>query len=661
MSNLDIDYILNNYTVFDYETKDPYIGKKMGGGWVYKINGYTKNNSFIVGLGIYTKDNACFCREAFLKSDKARICPDSANREVLIAHNLIYDLGWSLTKYNNKEDAIKELRARYDKGDILIDTKILARLVDEHGYNYSLATLAKKYKVTQKSTDLLADAVYDTGLYKELCSTDKRTMRVRPKDNKRLLKLAYENMHRLPVEVVQEYCMDDVKGTKELYEVLMSKLVDEYGEADLLKLIKTYSTLQYAVLEMRINGMTIDNDKLKENHLKLNRMLIEAQDKLNAMAGCMEVKVNATKSIVAALLCNGYRESDIPKTAAGNYSATQAWLEDQNSDLCKQIIKVRRLVKIISTFIESLRKIQDELELSEKRYGKVYGEFNIWGAHTGRFSASNPNLQQIPKRNPEFYEVCRSIFIAGPGMKFVAADYSNQEQRIQVHYGTALDVTGAHQVCDAWNADPYLDYHQKVADIVGLSRDDAKSINLGKSYGMGEAKLCNTLGLPTKKIRTRRGEMTVAGDAGKEIILKYDQLFPFIRESTDLCRIAQETRGYIKSLAGRHLHPEVYYDGQRRNVKYFKAFSQLIQGSAADQLIKTLVNFYENNLSGIYITGIVHDEILFTIEQDNVERTVQYINDVMTTSVKLKVPMIVDITVGDSWYESKEDKENDKA
>lgn len=651
--------MIDNYQVIDFETKDYGISNGMGGGWLYNIVSPDLRGIKHVSVGNYCSVDDEY---SYHTNTKEFIL----NNQTLVAHNLIYDLGCYVADHNNNdaEGAKKQLRDMFKKDVLLVDTRILARLVDEFQMSYSLKNLAKKYKVHQKSEHLLADAVFNTGLYTEIKSTNERKFVNRPSNDNVLLKMAYQNMDRLPEDIVKEYCLDDVKATKELYEVLMTKLLEEYSQGELDVILNRYSTLQYCVMEMRINGLTIDNNRLHQNHSKLCEMLSKAKEDLNAMVA-LEVNVSATASLVEAFKAYGYDEDKIPKTAAGNPSITQKYLEDQNNDLSNQILRVRKITKILGTFIEGMMEIQDHLSLSLQEEGAIFGEFNIFGTHTGRFSSSNPNIQQIPKRDPEFYEICRQLFIAGKGRKFISADYSNQEQRIQIHYGSLLGAKGADKLAKAWSDDPLLDFHQKVADIVGIGRTEAKTINLGKSYGMGEAKLCHSLGLPTELQMRRYGkelkEMEVAGTKGKDIIDRYNQLFPFISQATTICRNVMQQRGYIKSLGGRHIHSERIMENGKPKLKYFKAFNQLIQGSAADQLIKTMCDYYKdiahNDDLDVKLVGVVHDEMLFTVPKEEVEASKERIDTWMCDAFKLEVPMVADIEVGNSWYADEENSD----
>lgn len=652
MKGLTLDRLQNAYTVFDVETRDDFIDKKMGAGWVFSIN-YPDIGGFkVLGTGVYDK---AFDKLYYQTDKPLKITPS----DVLVAHNLTYDVGTFISQRaeGSKDTAISLLREMYRSGVILIDTIILAKLVDEHRMQYSLEALAKIYKVKQKDTKILADEMWNSGLYAKLKDTVDRKVRNRPSKDSVLLKLAYKNLDLLNPKIVKEYCLTDVTATNELYMKLMDKLCSMYDTDTLLRFIQTYSTLQFAILEMRIQGISIDMNSLRHSHLELCKMLQEAKNELSGLSGGLEVNVAASASLVQALFAWGYDEEKIPKTAKGNYSCTQAWLEEQNNEITQSILEVRRLNKIIGTFIDGMRTMQDEIQLGTADVGKVHGEFKIHGAKTGRFSSANPNLQQIPKRNPRFNKVCRGMFIAGKGRKFVAADYSSQETRISAHFGYLLGVSGATEIKLAYDANPKLDFHQKVAELCDLTRKNAKAINLGLSYSMGEAKLCNSLGLPTYMgvVKWSKDKVELAGPEGKAIIDKYHTMLPFLKQLTQVSREVQKKRGYLRSISGRSLHSEVYLENGRRKKSNFKALNQLIQGSAADFTIKAMVDMYDyicyNEDVGIKMLGCIHDELIFTIDENKINESEQAIKEIMETAVTLEVPMIVDISIGDSWYE----------
>lgn len=714
MNKPNIDNLLSDYVCFDFETKDPYIGDGLGGGWVYHLLYSNCGDSFPVSCAVYDKaDNRMEYYHNQVKDHEGRIMPHGylgtnvINRRLsdcgtYVGHNLQYDLGWLIAQeLRGSEDpkltAKQVLRNMYLGGNLLIDTKILARLYNEWMISYSLKDLAKKFKVSQKNTKILADAVFVSGLYTHVrSSATGKNFKNRPKGDKgdnALIKMSYSYMHNLPVEVVREYCQDDVRATCELYEKLMKELSSMYGEEELLSLIKKYSDLQYCVLEMRIEGMTINNTKLKHNYKKVSKEIIEQRkllisylkDKIGevqivpTLEKCISTPEKAKdlvedfktrlysddinsistsgsgKDPLIMFIIDGYKELDFNISDAGNASMNEEFLSSQSCEVAKMIKTIRKLEKLQSAFLGSLMNLQDKTGHSFTEYGVCHGEFNIYGTQTGRFSATNPNLQQIPKRDPDSYRLCRSLFVGGEDKLICASDFSNQEQRIQVHFGTLLGAKGAAEIASSWIADPLLDFHQKVADICLISRKEAKAINLGKSYGMGEAKLCQSLGLPTEIMETSWGLREVAGPEGKEIIEQYKQMLPFIDEATNIVRSVMSDRGFIKTLGGRHCRPETFFTGKKKVKKNFKAFSQLIQGSAADQLIKSMVDFYDytvlNQIYDVNLCAVVHDEMVFKIPEDNWEHWRDLIVKIMEGSYKLEVPMVAEASVNKSWYE----------
>lgn len=658
---IDTHRLKNKFLIIDYETKDPYIGMELGAGWAYEVC-YRKGIGRTLYLGIGRPGDYYYCAACDSASYRTFLKAYD-NNSVIVGHNLQYDLGWLLVDISYSEkDSIEKLRELYRSGVLLVDTKILAHLIDEHkiGKSYSLEALAKEYKVSQKTTKKLIDACWESGLYVEICSTTDRKIRKRPADDRKLSKVAYSNLDLMPPNIVMEYCVDDVKATKELYFKFLDILMNEYDQQTLFKLLKTYSDLQYCCIEMRIHGMNISNSKLNENFQELNNVLKNAESKLNEMAG-REVQESIKDDLVQALINSGYKESDFKKTKTGLYSITDAWLQSQDSDICKEVVRIRKIKKCLSMFFAKIIKIRDYCEIDkDQSIFRIHPEFNIFRARTGRFSCSNPNVQQSFKRDPDFYKVCRGCFVAPRDYVWSNFDYSSQENRIQVHYGVLLKASGADIIANKWIKDPYMDYHSSVAELTDLPRKKAKAINLGLSYRMGEAKLCKSLSLPTQfktfVYNGKKVKREVAGHEGKLIIEQYHKLMPFMRETIKKVSDHMDIKKKIKLISGRYAHIEyIKYGTGHKKESSFKAFSQLIQGSAADQLIASMVDIYKyvvsNYLDDMIMCGIVHDEILFLLGENKSLAYKKIIEDLMVNSFKLKVPMVVDGYIGKSWYE----------
>jgi DNA polymerase I-like protein with 3'-5' exonuclease and polymerase domains len=245
------------------------------------------------------------------------------------------------------------------------------------------------------------------------------------------------------------------------------------------------------------------------------------------------------------------------------------------------------------------------------------------------------NMQQIPSRDPVFGPMCRSMFIPEDGDKWFAIDFSNQEGRLQVHYANMLKCEGASSLAKAFNNDPNIDMHQKVADMVGIGRREAKSINLGVSYGMGVSKLASQLGVPVNK--------------AKIILDKYNRMAPYLYQLNQKCMKAMEVRGYIKTIGGRlsSIDPPMYIDGKKVTFEY-KALNKLIQGSAADQTIEAMIMAYNEDIP---VLLPVHDELCMSGNEEQAKR----LKEIMETAVKLTVPVVAEYEEhgGNNWSECK--------
>jgi DNA polymerase I-like protein with 3'-5' exonuclease and polymerase domains len=258
-------------------------------------------------------------------------------------------------------------------------------------------------------------------------------------------------------------------------------------------------------------------------------------------------------------------------------------------------------------------------------------------------SCSDPNLQQQPARDPEIGPRWRGIYVPDEGGWWACLDFSQQEPRWLTHYAALEGCTGAENARTRYIEDPTMDSHQFMADLTGLPRKEAKAILLGRMYGMGGAKFCRKLGLPTKWVPSRhQGKMIeVAGDEGQALLDTFDLKAPYVREIAWRAQAAAERRGYIKLLDGRRCRfparPTGGWDWT------YKSLNRLIQGSSAVQMKKAMV---DADAAGFRLQLQVHDEIDLTIW--NRAEAVQ-LERIMLDAVECTVPHKVDIEVGPSW------------
>jgi DNA polymerase I-like protein with 3'-5' exonuclease and polymerase domains len=269
------------------------------------------------------------------------------------------------------------------------------------------------------------------------------------------------------------------------------------------------------------------------------------------------------------------------------------------------------------------------------------------GTVSGRFSYSNPNLQQVPARDPELGKLVRDLFIPDGKEHWGVFDYSQQEPRITVHYAALTKQQGADLAVDAYQ-EKEADFHQIVADMAKIDRKKAKTINLGLSYGMGRQKLTQALGI---------------SDTEAEVLFKqYHQSVPFIRGLSNSCMRRASNKGYITTLLGRRCRFNLYESAVEKSIPLpykkavekwgeedliraytYKALNRLIQGSAADMTKKAMVDLWQEG----YVPYIqIHDELDIGVSG---EKEIKHIKEIMENCVKLQVPNVVNVEIGKSW------------
>jgi DNA polymerase I-like protein with 3'-5' exonuclease and polymerase domains len=270
----------------------------------------------------------------------------------------------------------------------------------------------------------------------------------------------------------------------------------------------------------------------------------------------------------------------------------------------------------------------------------------------------NPNLQQMPARNPEVSNIIRSLFLPEEKEKWGAFDYSQQEPRIMTHFASSVKVDGKnlYGVMDVVEAfqDPKTDFHQQIADMAEINRKTAKTINLGLSYGMGIKKLA--------------GELSMDLSDAKQLFNKYHSRVPFVKQLIDIATNRAEKYGFIRTIMGRKCRFNLYVPtewgvfkplpkeeaeleygtgfNQIKRAGTFRALNRLIQGSAADQTKKSMVDLAAE---GLFPLIQIHDELDFSVGSEKEQKK---IIEIMENSVNLKVPSKVDVALGNNWGEA---------
>ena len=589
----------------DLETYDPNI-KTLGPGWARK-------DGHIIGIAVAAGEYKGYFPirhenghnldpRITLKWIKKQLSVPDMN---VIMHNATYDAGWL------RAEGV-EIKGR------IIDTMITGALVDENRWSFGLDAMARDFVALRKDEKLLQAAAKEWG--------------VDPKSG----------MYLLPPKYVGTYAEQDAVATLKLWDALKVQL----EEQELWHIWNIETDLIPCMLDMRSNGVRVDLDKADQNKKLIRKQTSKLRKYIEGEAG-MEVDIWASASIQKMFDKLGM---EYLTTEKGAPSFTKSFLNDHPSKVCQALVKLREFDKADSTFIDSI--------LRHEHNGRIHTELHSTrrdegGTVTGRFSSSNPNLQQIPARDPDIKKMIRGLFVPNEGCQWGSFDYSSQEPRLLVHFAASMPDYMRHHVVndivEEFNTGD-VDLHQMVADLAGITRKQAKTVNLGIMYGMGVAKLADQLGIPA--------------DDAKSLIHQHRDKVPFVKQLADVATKQASENGQIRTLLGRkcrfplwepvtfgvgkplpHDEAQKQYGKQIKRAFTYKALNRLIQGSAADQTKQAMLDCYNEGLTPMLT---VHDELCFNIEsQEQADR----IKEIMETGVPLKVPSKIDVDIKPDWGE----------
>jgi len=650
MCNTPEDLDLNGIdtVAIDIETYDPNL-KSKGSGAI-------RNDGFICGIAVATDNDLAYfplrhsdTDIAFDRIDKIwQVLNDKIfqNENITkVFHNAMYDVCW-----------IRAVTGMMIKGRI-VDTMIAASVINENRFKYSLDALSKDYLNEEK---------YKYDLQQKTLEWSGGTV-----------KDPMTNMHKLPASIVKEYAKQDVNLTYKLWK-LFNKKIDEVlytkddGEQKTCRQIFELETkLFLCLVDMKFKGVRIDVAKaiLFGKHLKKRRDQI-----IKAIESITTIKVDiwaaaSIKKLLDHLCIKDYKVT--PKSKMPQLP--KDYLRKHNNKCLRMIAKAREYDKAVNTFIDGLLEYVHE--------GRIHADINqirsdTGGTVTGRFSMSNPNLQQIPAKGYIGGKM-RELFIPEDGCKWGSFDYSQQEPRIVVHYAIKLGLPGTENLQNEFDRDD-ADFHQIVADMANISRKQAKTINLGLFYGMGKIKLQKELGLDQRQakelfneyhqrvpfVRQLSQELIAFSKQNKLLFTLYDRFCRFDRWETtnkewnpDTNRF-NEVPLYTKEQAMEAFKAEMldkykenkidsnymdYFERYYTPAFTYKALNRLIQGSAADMTKKAMVDLHEK---GIVPHIQIHDELCISI---NGEYTANIIQNVMEQAIPLEVKNKVDFESGPNW------------
>ena len=668
----DLDLQDVDTVAIDIETYDPNL-KTKGLGAIRK-------DGFITGVSVATgKDTVYFGlhhSDKTTSKEEEKEFWDQLNKKLLqnsniikVFHNAIYDVCW-----------LRAVTGKMLKGR-LVDTMVAASVIDENRFKYSLDALSKDY---------LNDSKYKYDLYEKAAIEG--------------IKDPMSNMHRLSYGLVKLYAKQDVDLTLKLWNLFNKKLDKTlYTKTENNKvytcrnIFELETRLFPCLVEMKFKGVRIDTQKLENLGKRLRRRRDNLLSIIKKHTG-LKLQLWAATSIKQLL--DNRKITKFEKTPkSGMPKLPKDFLKTHEDRFLKMVSKAREADKAVNTFIEGLK--------SYIYKGRIHADINQikgdgGGTVTGRFSMSNPNLQQIPSKG-YIGKKMRELFIPEEGHTWGSFDYSQQEPRIVVHYAIKHGLSETEDLKEKFDDDK-ADFHQVVADMAKISRKQAKTINLGLFYGMGKGKL--------------QAELNLDKAQAKTLFDTYHKKVPFVKELSDnLIQFAAKNK-LIFTLEDRFCRFDKYESVNKRwnndkrkfeewdpeaieikqsdgKIKYkgefitpklltkeeawtkfkllhnakskkkvedlteeerksrfklyfspaftYKALNRLVQGSAADMTKKAMVLLYEK---GIVPHIQIHDELCVSIKDNETRNTVQKI---MEIAIPLKVNNKVDFESGPNW------------
>jgi DNA polymerase-1 len=440
---------------------------------------------------------------------------------------------------------------------------------------------------------------------------------------------------QVDVETACRYAAEDADVTLRLHRALSKKLDAEP------KLKSVYADIEMPLVpvlaRMEQAGVLVDTGALKRQSGELARRMHEINEQAHAIAG-RSFSLDSPKQL-QAILFDELKLAAVMKTPSGQPSTNEEALEAIANDhaLPRMILEYRGLAKLRSTYTE---KLADNVN---PRTGRVHTNYNQATAATGRLSSQDPNLQNIPIRTEEGRRI-RQAFVAPPGWKIVAAEYSQIELRIMAHLsGDAGLLSAFHGNQDIHRATAAEVFGLPLEQVDTNQRRAAKAINFGLMYGMSAFGLARQLGVG-------RGE-------AQDYMARYFSRYPGVREFMDRMREEAHRNGFVETLFGRRLHLD-YINSKnqvQRSGAERAAINAPMQGTAADIIKRAMIAvdaWLVDDEEPARMLMQVHDELVFEIREDRVEPVAAAIRERMASAAELSVPLVVDVGAGANWDEA---------
>jgi DNA polymerase I-like protein with 3'-5' exonuclease and polymerase domains len=620
----------------DLETKDEDLKAKGPGP--------RREGNYVVGASLSTGDQSWYF--PFRHEGGGNLDPDMTIRFLqdtiggftgtLYGAQMSYDIDWGMN-----------LGIDFGRVKRFVDVTLAEPLLDENLLKYGLDAVARRHMGA------------DAGKFESVLGQALNHFRYNGK----------RHLWKLPARFVGEYAEGDAHIPIELFDNHLGPALEREGLTDIFDI---ESRLILLLVQMRRQGVRVEtNERVLEVTHQLNAQIKQQQDRINDAVGFQVGLNNAGGTLAAA-----FDKLGIPypiKEKTGNASFQKAWLAAHDHWFPKAVAEARQYDKVEGTFVRG--------HLGTAIDGRIHTTFNQLrsddrGAVSGRFSSTDPNLQNIPSRDPVMAPLIRSLFLPEPGESWFQFDWSQIEYRLLGHY--AAGESGAN-LRKRYNDDPTTDFHALCGELAGMDgvdpkiRKKVKNVNFGVVYGAGEATTAATMGVDIEEAR--------------EFLKNYHTELPFAKATMKAAMGTAQRRGYIYTLLHRRAHfplwePSDYVGGKKnrdlrplpydvavekwgaRKIKRaftYSALNRLLQGSAADVMKKAMVDVWESGLCGTIGVPLltVHDELDFSADphdEHHVE-ALREVKHIMENCVQLSVPMMADVEYGPNWGNLKDASE----
>lgn len=565
----------------DTETFDPDLRKKGPG---------PRRGGFIVGVSIAVEGWARYFPVAHSMGgnlDKAKVFAwlkeQLAGPNLKVGANLLYDLDFLANE-------------GVEVGGRFYDVQYADPLIYEYERSYSLDAIAARRLKKQKETELLYKWCSDA--FGGPADEEQRA-----------------NIWRAPVELVGPYAEADAALPLEI----MRAQVPMLRERDQIEIARMEFGLIPLLLQMRRRGVRIDLARCKEVDDQLSAEIAQT-------SAALKVNVYAAEEIAALCKAEGI---SFPRTAKGAPSFTKEWLKRHPHPKMREVTHLRTLYKMRDTFIRGSL-------LGTQVNGRVHCSLHPmrsdeYGTVSGRFSSSDPNLQQIPARDPKWGPIIRSCFVPEEGEVWMKNDLSQIEFRLGVHYG----VGAVEPIREQYRRDRTTSFYRVAAAMTGLEYAPAKALSLGSLYGMGLDKFAETAHLPLEE--------------AKAIYYAFHRKLSFMRDTYNhYADYVEQTRtehedGWVRTIGGRLCHLQEGYE--------HKALNRKLQGSCADWVKRAMLEALEGGVTdALFLSLTVHDELDSSVPRTKEgAEAARELHSLLENAYTLCIPVLAGVDLGASW------------